>query len=337
MMNRLKTGGWVTLPLLAVAIAALFAACGKKEAAATAAPLKIAYSDWPGWTAMEIGIQKGWFKQAGVDVEFKWFDYLPSMDAYAAGQVDAVMVTNGDALVTGSTGAKGKIIMLTDYSNGNDKIVAKAGIETLADLKGKKIGLELTLVEQLLLTMGLGKIGMTIADVELINVPTNETPQTLASGQVDAIGAWYPSSSEALAASPGSKAVLTSADFPGLIYDTLYVNPESLAQNKEAWKKVVKVCYKIGDFVRDPATKDEAAAIMAAKVNVKAEDYAAAIPGTYFLSLAEAKAHFTKGDGLDSIYGSTATADKFNVENKVYDAPQPIDDYIDPSIILSIE
>ena len=34
---------------------------------ANAEPLKIAYSDWPGWVAWEIGVQKGWFKEAGVD------------------------------------------------------------------------------------------------------------------------------------------------------------------------------------------------------------------------------------------------------------------------------
>ena len=30
-------------------------------------PLRIAYSDWPGWVAWEIGIQKGFFKDAGVN------------------------------------------------------------------------------------------------------------------------------------------------------------------------------------------------------------------------------------------------------------------------------
>ena len=33
-------------------------------------------------------MQKGWFKEAGVEVEFLWFDYVPSMDAYVAGKVD---------------------------------------------------------------------------------------------------------------------------------------------------------------------------------------------------------------------------------------------------------
>lgn len=296
------------------------------------APLRVAYSDWPGWTAFEIGIQKGWFKEAGVDVEFSWFDYLPSMEAFSAGKVDAVMMTNGDALVTGANGGKSKMILLTDYSNGNDKVIAKPGIKSLRDLKGKKVGLELTLVEHLLLLQGLQKLGMKQNDVHLVNFRTNETPQALASGQVDAVAAWYPTSTQALTSVTGAKAIWTSADVPGLIYDAVAVSPQSLAQRKADWLKFVRVWYRIVELVKNPQTQAEAVAIMAAKVGVKADEYAAAMPGTYFLSLDEAKKRFVKGPGLDSLYGSTKTADDFNVANKVYPQAQPIDEYIDPEL-----
>jgi NitT/TauT family transport system substrate-binding protein len=91
--------------------------------AAHAEPLKIAYSDWPGWVAWEIAIQKNWFKEAGVDVQFMWYDYAPSMDAYSTGKADAVCMTNGDALVTGSSGKPSVGILV------NDMIVAKLGID----------------------------------------------------------------------------------------------------------------------------------------------------------------------------------------------------------------
>jgi NitT/TauT family transport system substrate-binding protein len=300
-------------------------------------PLKIAYSDWPGWIAFEVAIQKGWFKEAGVEVQFEWMDYLPSMDAFAAGKVDAVTMTNGDALVTGANGGKSKFILMTDYSNGNDMIVAKKGINSVKDLKGKKIGLELTLVEHLLLLKGLEKAGLKQSDITLVNVPTNETPQTFASGQVDAIGAWYPVSYQALKAVPGSKAIWTSADAPGLIYDVLAVSPQSLAVRKEDWAKVAKVYYRVVDYLKDPKTKDDAVKIMASKVKVTPEEFATFLPGTYFLTLAEAKTHFKKGEGLDSIYGSTAIANKFNVDNGVYKESQKVDDYIDVSVIESVK
>lgn len=304
--------------------------------APAAAPLRVAYSDWPGWTALEVGIQKGWFKEAGLEVEFSWFDYLPSMEAFSAGKVDAVTVTNGDALVTGANGAKSKLILLMDYSNGNDKVIAKPGIKSLQDLKGKKVGLELTLVEHLLLLQGLQKLGMQQAEVSLVNFRTNEVPQALASGEVDAVAAWYPTSTQALTAIPGATAIWTSADVPGLIYDTLAVSPTSYAQRKADWAKFAKVWYRISDYVRDPATQADAVKIMAAKVGVTPEQYATAMPGTYFLTLAEAKVRFAKGEGFDSLYGSTKIADDFNVANKVYAQAQSVDEYIDPEIINNL-
>ena len=99
---------------------------------AQAAPITIGYSDWPGWVAWEVGVEKGWFEEAGVEVSFEWFDYVASMDAYAAGQLDAVCMTNGDALVTGATGRRSTMAIINDFSNGNDMIVARSGITSVA-------------------------------------------------------------------------------------------------------------------------------------------------------------------------------------------------------------
>lgn len=315
-------------------VLAAFTAAAISATTLIAAPLKVAYSDWPGWTAFAIAEQKGWFKAAGVDVELLWFEYGPSMEAFSAGKVDAVMVTNGDALVTGAGGAKNVMIVALDYSNGNDMIVARPGIRTVKDLKGKKIGIEVGFVEHLLLLKALSSAGLTEADVEIVPTPTNQTPQVLASGQVDAIGAWQPNSGAALKALPGATAIYTSANVPGLIYDTVSVSPQSLATRRADWVKFVSVWDKIVAFLADPATRDEGIAIMAAKAGVDAATYAEFLPGTKFLTLAEgAKVLASDAPGLGSVAGSSAVADAFNVKNEVYKEPQKISDYIDASIM----
>jgi len=303
----------------------------------SAAPLKIGYSDWPGYTLFEVAKQKDWFKEAGVDVELVWFDYLPSIDAFSAGKVDAVCVVATDALVTGANGGKSKIVTLLDYSEGSDMIIGKPGIESIKDLKGQKIGIEVTLVEHLLLLEALKRNGMTQADVELVNTATNETPQTLASGKVAAIGAWYPVSGQALQQVAGSKKLFTSAEAKGLIYDVLSVNPTSFAEHKEEWTKVTSVYYKCVAYLMDPKTRDDAIKIMAAKVGAKVDDYTKNVPGTHFLTLAEAKAALKKGTGLDSIYGCLALGNQFNLDNKVYKDTQKPEDYVAPSVIKSLK
>ena len=299
---------------------------------AHAEPLKIAYSDWPGWVAWEIAIQKNWFKEAGVDVQFMWYDYAPSMDAYSTGKADAVCMTNGDALVTGSSGKPSVGILVNDFSSGNDMIVAKPGIDSVKQLAGKKIGVEVGLVDHLLLERALGMSGLSDRDVTLVNTPTNETPQVLAAGAVDAIAAWQPNSGQALKTVQGSKPIFTSAQAPGLIYDLLYVSRESLEKNRADWAKVVGVWYRIVAYLQDPANLDDALKILAARDNVKPEEYEPFFKGTHILSLKEALHHWKKGDSLDSLYGSTKNVDDFNVKNGVYKQHVDFRGYLDPSL-----
>lgn len=313
--------------------AGLLIALGASGAEAAApAPLRIGYSDWPGWVAWQVAIDKGWFKEAGVDARFEWFDYVASMEAFSAGKLDGVGMTNGDALVTGATGGKSVIILINDFSNGNDMIVARPPARTLADLKGKKIGVEVGFVDHLLLLNGLEKAGMKETDVTLVNTKTNETPQVLASGEVAAIGAWQPSSGQAMRAVPGSRPIYTSAQAPGLIYDVLAVSPASLAARKADWQKVIGVWYRAVAYINDPKTADDALKIMAGRVGMMPAAYKPLLQGTKILTLAEAKKIFVKAEGLGSLYGSTKISDQFNVKYEVYKEAQNIDSYIDASL-----
>lgn len=298
----------------------------------SAAPLTVGYSDWPGWVAWQVAIDKGWIKEAGLDLTFQWFDYSASMDAFSAGKLDADLMTNGDTLVTGAGGGKGIMIMLTDYSNGNDMIVAKPGIKSLKDLKGKKIGIEVGLVEHLLLLHGLQGAGMREKEVKLVNAKTNETPQVLASGQVSAIGAWQPISGQAMKGSPGAHPIYTSAQAPGLIYDVLAVSPASLNSRRADWMKLIGVWDKVVHYINDPATQDDAVKIMAARVELAPEVFKPLLQGTHLIDVAEGKKVFKKGEGLTSLYGSSKIADEFNVANDVYKKAQDINSYIDPSL-----
>ena len=302
-----------------------------------AAPIKIGYSDWPGYTVMEVAKQKGWFKDAGLDVEMVWFEYSPSIDAFSAGKIDADMIVAGDDMVTGASGAKSKIVCLVDYSEGSDMIVGGPGIDSIKDLKGKKVGVELTLVEHELLLQALKVNGMSQSDVTLVGTTTDKTPQTLASGQVSAIGAWYPISGQALKQVAGSKKLFTSADAKGLIFDVIAVSPTSYAANKEDWSKITAIYYKCVDYLMDPKTRDDAIKIMAAKVWADPVEYAKNVPGTHFLTLPEAKTALKKSHDMLSIYGSMELSDKFNLDNGVYKVSQKPSDYVAPGIIMGLK
>jgi len=239
--------------------------------------------------------------------------------------------------VTGASGAKSKIVCLVDYSEGSDMIVGGPNVNSIKDLKGKKIGVELTLVEHELLLQALKVNGMSQSDVTLVGTATDKTPQALQSGQVGAIGAWYPISGQALKTVAGSKKLFTSADAKGLIFDVIAVNPTSYAAHKDDWKKITQIYYKCVDYLMDPATKDDAIKIMSAKVGADPVDYAKNVPGTHFLTIAEAKTALKKSHDMLSLYGSMELSDKFYLENKVYKESQKPSDYIVPGIVNSLK
>lgn len=296
-----------------------------------AEPLKIAYSDWPGWIAWDIAERKGFFEKHGVEVQLEWFEYMASMDAFASGNVDAVCVAHADALVLTATGARNVMILVNDFSNGNDKIVAAPGITSVKDLKGKKIGVELGLVSHLLLVNALTENGMSDADVTLVNMPTHQAAQVLASGDVDAIVAWQPNSGQALKSVHGSTAVYTSADAPGLIYDTLAVSLESVLGRRDDWQKVTAAWYDVVTYMQNPANRKEMLEILSARVSLTPEEYEPFIEGTKILSLPETLEALKPAEGFKSIYGSSEIVNDFFVSNKVYHTPVKVKKSIDPS------
>ena len=279
-----------------------------------------------------MALEKGWFKEAGLDVTFEWFDYSASMDAFAAGKLDVVGMTNGDTLVTGAGGGKGIMALITDYSSGNDMILAKPGIKSIKDLKGKKVAVEVGLVDHLLLSNALKKAGLKETDVTLVNAKTNELPQVFAAGDVSAIGVWQPVAGQAMKAVPGSRALYKSTDEPGLIYDVMVATPAVAKTRKADLQKLFKVWDRVVAYVQDPKTQPDAVKIMAARSGVSPAEYQTYINGTHLLNVADGKKVYVKGTGFNTIQGSTAFVNKFNVANAVYKKPENVDAYLDYTI-----
>lgn len=301
-------------------------------AQASAQTLKVGYSDWPGYAAWQVAIDKGWLKDSGIDVSFEWFDYSAEMDAFSAGKLDAVQLTNGDTLVLSGTGAKSVMISMLDYSDGNDVVIGKPGVKSLTDLKGKKVGVEVGLVDHLLLINGLKASGMKESDIEIVNSKTNELPQVLASGDVDAIACWEPVATNAIRVSAGSQRIYTSQAEPGLIYDVIAVSPASLSAHRDTWIKLVRLWDRVVHYIADPKTRDDAVQIMAARSGVDAETYKAFLDGTKLLDLAEGRKVMTStAEGFASLVGSNRNVDAFNVKSGIYKEPQNAQ--IDTSII----
>ena len=102
--------------------------------------------------ADQSGILKKWADAYNIEIELIRMDYIPSVEAYVAQQVDACTMTNMECLdMPAASGIDSTALIIGDYSNGNDGIVTRGDLK-VRDLKG----LEISLVELSVSTLPVG-------------------------------------------------------------------------------------------------------------------------------------------------------------------------------------
>lgn len=259
--------------------------------------LTLGFSAWPGWFPWQVAEEQGLFAEHDIDVELRYYDnYTDSIRALADGEIDANSQTLNDTLQSVSRGAQLNIVLVNDNSTGNDKIVARDGITGVADLKGKKVAVEEGTVDHYLLLLALAEAELTQGDIQLIPMATDAAATAFAAGEVDAVGAFAPFTSIALAR-PGSRAIATSAEFPGAIPDHLVVTSELARSRPDEVQKLVDTWFDTLQWIK--ANKEAANEIMARRGEVTVDEYRTYEAGTTI---------FTRRQNLDAFTAGTTPA-----------------------------
>ncbi|MFB9273735.1 ABC transporter substrate-binding protein [Cohnella cellulosilytica] len=155
---------------------------------ATAELQKIRYAPFNGVSGLAVryGIEKGFFKDEGLEVEL--VSTQNPIEALTSKDVDIVDVATTNAIVAAGKGAPIKIVSSMFRTKGPFYLVAKTGIESVEDLKGKTVGAAalgsgLDVYTQTILN----KHGLSKNDVTYLANGVNEAAYaSLTSGQVDA-------------------------------------------------------------------------------------------------------------------------------------------------------
>jgi len=294
-------------------------------------PIKIGYSDWPGWTAWEIAKEKGLFKKAGVDVKLVWFPiYTDSLNALNTGKLDANSQTWSDTIPPLAEGIKLKVVLANDNSAGNDGFVAKKEFKNIKALKGKTVATELGTVDHFLLLQALAKNGMTEKDIVFKNMTVPDDAAAFRQGKLDAAVIWQPSLNDVMKEGKANL-LFTSKDVPGLIPDLLVFQSKVVTAREADVQKIVNVWFEVVDFITK--NEDEAVKIMAKLVEQKPEDYKAFLPGTKFFDLKANVKAFTKSDDVHSLYGSGKVIQDFLIATELQKKKADYEAAIEPKFV----
>jgi NitT/TauT family transport system substrate-binding protein len=274
--------------------------------------VKLGFSAWPGWFPWQVAQDQKIFEANKVSVDLKWFDgYLESISALNAGQIDANAQTLNDTISSVSGGADQVVVLVNDNSTGNDKIIVRDGINSVADLKGKKVAAEEGTVDHFLLLLGMKKAGLQPKDIKFVPLETGKAAAAFVGGQVDAVGVFAPFTTQALKR-PGSKELFSSKEFPGAIPDHLVFTRKFVTEHPEQVQAMVDSWFATLDKIKTNSAKAEE--IMAKRAGVSLAEYKSYAAGTKIFTVAENLKAFQPGKTMTSLSYAATEMSQFLVD-----------------------
>lgn len=298
-----QPGARATLLALGAAAVMTIAACGGASSSNDTSnsvgsqsgqlTLRIAYNPNPTNTTIVVADQQGFFKKNGLDVKLTATQSSGTLMPSLGKQFDLITVTPPTLLQAAAQGLKPILVSAQNVENStklrNSYVIGGKGIATVADLKGKTIGvpgLSGNLYEGAIIM--LSKAGIAKADVKFLQVPFANMANSLTSGTIQAAATIYPFQGQLLGM--GLKDLGSPTDVTGTGGDALSAGWVGYAPWVASNKATIDAFNKAQDeaLAWMQANEDQARQVLVKDFHLP-EAVAAEYPVTQFVSF-EAKA-----------------------------------------------
>lgn len=237
-------------------------------------PLRIVSSPWPGYEPLYLARDLGYLKETSVRVT-----ELPSsnlnMEAFSNGSTDLSTLTLDETLTLLARGHKLRILLVMDISNGADAVVAKPGIKSLAELKGKRLGMENIPLGAYILSRVLDMSGLEAADIDVIPMPEDKHEKAYLQGKIDAAITMEPYKSKITKA--GAHVLLDSRQLPNEIFDLIVVREEVYQTRRDHLCHLAQQWFRTLDYVQ--ANQQDAYTRMGKRLGMDAAAFRASMDG----------------------------------------------------------
>jgi taurine transport system substrate-binding protein len=320
-----------TLKSVLILVAALVFIIGVLSVHAEEKPEKVTViyggSSWLGHYPAWVGIEKGLFKKYELGVLFQNF-YASSgrMGSLVAGDLDVASTGSISAIALMASGNKGFMAFGTQDSYATvEGIIAKEKIDTIKDLRGKRIAAPFASSAHVLVLDMLAQNGLDPdKDLTLINLKVNEMPAAMGSGEIDACAAWTPHFNKLLNM-PGNHLLVNDTEFSLFKKYKLGPGPDLLVVRKEFADKYPNTCKAfvkgyfeaVAMLINQP---EECAKVLVKLTNLSMEDQMAVLKDITWIKGDEQKALMVQPGGF--VTGMQQLADFLVKHQQIDEAPR---------------
>lgn len=182
--------------------------------------ISIATHTWPGYEPLSLARSMGWLDEQQVKL-VETESFTDSIKLLEEGKIDAAGLTLDEVLRLREKGIPLSIVLVCDISAGADMLLARPGIKTLAELKGKRVAVEDGALGSLMLHQALLNANLQRNDVQVVSVSVDKQAAAWQRGEIEAAITFDPGSSQII--KQGGKLLFDSRQIPNLILDVIAV------------------------------------------------------------------------------------------------------------------
>jgi NitT/TauT family transport system substrate-binding protein len=218
----------------------LLAGCSEK-------PLRLGIHPWIGYDVLPMTRGWGWLEPGIELVDVR--SGAGSLDRLESGDLHAACLTLDEVILGRERGIPLSVIAVMDTSSGADALLARRDIESLADLAGRRVALQRDSVNLLVLTAALDKVGLTPADVTLVDATPDALLPLWQREEVDAAVAYEPFARRLREA--GAQVLFSSRDTPELIFDVIAVHRDAIPGRHRTLERLAGAVMRAQAHVHD--------------------------------------------------------------------------------------
>ncbi|NMG01491.1 hypothetical protein GPA21_00695 [Azoarcus taiwanensis] len=170
----------------ALPAAIVLAACSKRRQ-----PMLVASHVWPGYELMFLAQREGWLDTQLVGL-VDTQSATQSMQALEARQVDAAALTLDETLILVDRGVDLRVVLVFNRSSGADAVLGKPGVGSLAEIAGKRVGVEDTAAGALMLHKMLDAAGLSANAIEVVPLTIDQHLDAWQAGMIDVLVSYEP-------------------------------------------------------------------------------------------------------------------------------------------------
>lgn len=288
------------LAITIVIITALTASCSSSSSSggggssSSNAPVSITVGYQPdlhGGAPVLIAQQQGFFKKVGLNVTLQQFTSGPPLfTALKSGSIQFGYEGPGVAATVIKGGGE---ILTVDSLNYGDEVIANPGINSVADLRGKTVGVDLGTSAQMILDLALQQAGVPVSSVNEVNFTPAAGAAAYESHHLPALALWVPPIVPAVKAVPGTKVLITDRNFtPTYEFPQFWLTMSSYAQaNPQVVTKFLEAWILADNWRASHLNQD--VSIVSAATQVPASSLQPQIAATQWLTGSELATDYT--------------------------------------------